>query len=534
MIDRGAVGRVESTSLSPGNARSRRGGVLLLAGPDGVGKTTLSRALEETVLVDRPLLRAHHRRGVGVLPARRPQGPTSEPHRHPPYGRLVSAGKLLYLYSDFLMGFVLRTRPFVNAGGWVILQRNWWDLMVDPLRYRLRPMPRLARLLGALQPRPDLILALEADPRVIRGRKAELAEAELERQMRAWRSLLPTDRSVFLDVAAPPNEVADRAREEIERFLDARAARTSGPGWIRLPSRTDPRWVIPRGPRRVSRAALRIYHPMTRRGLVAWQIARVLAALGALRLLPRAEPPPVEVRRLLAPWTPRGGAMAIARANHPGRHLALLLDGKGREAAWAKIATDTEGGRRLVTEWRNLEGMRQRLSPPLSAPAVLSVEEGLLVLEAVAWEPRARPWLLPLDVAEALGAFARGTPTLSHGDVAPWNLLRTRAGWRLVDWEHAGEGIPFQDLFHFLFRAHVHLGRPRYRSLLAGLDGRGAVGRAIHAYARGAGHPPSEVPSYLAAYLEAQLSTLGTARPEDRLAIQVANRLLSELKKRGA
>ncbi len=534
MIGRGAAEGMESSSLTPGNARSRRGGVLLLAGPDGVGKTTLSRALEETVLVDSPLLRAHHRRGVGVLPGRRPQGPTSEPHRHPPYGRLVSAGKLLYLYFDFLLGFVLRTRPFVNAGGWVILQRNWWDLLIDPLRYRLRPMPRLAGLLGALLPQPDLVLVLEADPRVIRGRKAELAEGELERQMRAWRSLLPTDRSVFLNVAAPPHEVANRAREEIERFLDARAARMSAAGWIRLPSRTDPRWVIPRGPRRISRAALRIYNPMTRRGLVAWQVARALAALGALRMLPRAEPPPVDVRRLLAPWTPPGGAMAIARGSLPGRHFALLLDGEGREAAWAKIATDTEGRRLLVGEARNLEGMRQRLSPPLSAPAVLSVEEGLLVLEAVAWEPRARPWLLPLDVAEALGAFAGEMPPRCHGDVAPWNLLRTRAGWRLVDWEHAGEGIPFQDLFHFLFRAHVHLGRPRYRSLLTGLDGRGQVGRAIHAYARGAGHPPSEVPSYLAAYLEAQLSTLGTARAEHRLATEVATRLLSELRKRGA
>src|SRR6266511_1070932 len=271
MIRRGIAERerMEPSNLAADNERSRRGGVLLLAGPDGVGKTTLSRALEETVLVDRPLLLAHHRRGVGVLPARRPRGPTSEPHRHPPYGRLVSAGKLLYLYFDFLLGFVLRTRPFVNAGGWVIFQRNWWDLLIDPLRYRLRPMPRLAGLLGALLPQPDLVLVLEADPRVIRGRKAELAEGELERQMRAWRSLLPTDRSVFLDVAAHPHEVADRAREEVERCLDARAARTLGPGWIRLPSRTDPRWVIPRGPRRVSRAALRIYHPMTRRGLVA-------------------------------------------------------------------------------------------------------------------------------------------------------------------------------------------------------------------------------------------------------------------------
>jgi len=535
MTSRGVTERVEPRStLAPGHDRSGRGGVLLLAGPDGVGKTTLSRALEQTVLVDRPLLLAHHRRGVGVLPGRRQRGPSSEPHRHPPYGRLVSAGKLLYLYFDFLLGFVIRTRPFVNAGGWVILQRNWSDLVVDPRRYRLRPMPRLARLLGKLLPQPDLILVLEADPRVIRGRKAELAEGELERQMRAWRSLLPTERCVFLDVGSPPHQVVSRAREEIERFLEAQTARMSGAGWIGLPSRSNPRWVIPRGPRRVSRAALRVYHPVTRRGLIVWRLSRALAALGALRLLPRGEPPPVDVRRLLASWTPPGGAIAVARANLPRRHLALLLDRGGRDAAWAKMATDTEGRRLLVAEARNLESMRKSLSPPLSAPAVLSAEEGLLVVEAVAWEPRARPWLLPPDVAEALGALARGTPTRCHGDVAPWNLLRTREGWRLVDWEDAGEGVPFQDLFHFLFQASVLLGRPRYRSLLAGLDGKGSVGRAVHAYARGAGRLSSEAPSHLVAYLEARLSGLDAGCSEDRLAIDVATRLLSELRKRGA
>ncbi len=117
MIRRGIAERerMEPSNLAADNERSRRGGVLLLAGPDGVGKTTLSRALEETVLVDRPLLHVHHRRGVGVLPARKPQGPTSEPHRHPPYGRLVSAGKLLYLYLDFLLGSVVGRRSWPRA-----------------------------------------------------------------------------------------------------------------------------------------------------------------------------------------------------------------------------------------------------------------------------------------------------------------------------------------------------------------------------------------------------------------------------------
>ncbi len=45
MIRRGIAERerMEPSNLAADNERSRRGGVLLLAGPDGVGKTTLSR-----------------------------------------------------------------------------------------------------------------------------------------------------------------------------------------------------------------------------------------------------------------------------------------------------------------------------------------------------------------------------------------------------------------------------------------------------------------------------------------------------------
>jgi hypothetical protein len=40
-----------------------------------------------------------------------------------------------------------------------------------------------------LLPRPDIVIALEADPDLIRDRKPELERPELERQLATWRSV---------------------------------------------------------------------------------------------------------------------------------------------------------------------------------------------------------------------------------------------------------------------------------------------------------------------------------------------------------
>src|SRR5687768_537991 len=148
-----AIGDAEPEPARP--SWVRRGGVIMVAGPDGSGKTTLAHGLAQTVLADVPVLQVHHRRGIGRLPGRQLRGPTTEPHRHAPYPTVVSLGKTFYLFADFLYGWLATIRPFVRSGGWVILQRDWWDLLVDPKRYRLRPMPRLGRLLGRLLPEPD-------------------------------------------------------------------------------------------------------------------------------------------------------------------------------------------------------------------------------------------------------------------------------------------------------------------------------------------------------------------------------------------
>ena len=189
------------------------GGVLIIGGPDGAGKSTLASKVITEVLAEVPVMhirfprllprrnreRARARRlGVGGAPDL--FGPRVYPR---PYPWGVSGWKALYLFIDFLLGWRMRVAPFVKSGGWVVFERGWWDHAVDPGRYRLRS-GRPFVMLGRLIPRADLILILEADPVTIHARKPQLTTEELARQMRVWHRILPrTQRRVFLDASLP-------------------------------------------------------------------------------------------------------------------------------------------------------------------------------------------------------------------------------------------------------------------------------------------------------------------------------------------
>lgn len=201
--------------------RSARGCVLAVGGPDGVGKTTVCEALIAGVPYGAETL---HVRFPGLLPRRDPAerreirlGPGQTPDLtrlrvYPPtYSRPKAALKTLYLWIDFLLGWVVRVRPLVRRGGWVVFERGWWDHAVDPRRYRLPPPARLVHVLGRLLPRADLVLVLHAPPEVIRARRPELTVEELERQMQAWRTVLPADQArVYVDTSLPHEQMLER------------------------------------------------------------------------------------------------------------------------------------------------------------------------------------------------------------------------------------------------------------------------------------------------------------------------------------
>jgi thymidylate kinase len=525
--------------------------VVLVAGPDGAGKTTVATALPEACEgLFRRHVRQHTRPKVlprpGALLGKKSRD-WSRPHDSIPHGRFVSHGLLLYYWLDFFLGGWVRIRPARVRTGLVLVERGWWDLAVDPRRYRLQVPASAVRALGRFLPQPDLALVLDAPADAIRARKRELTEDEMIRQGLAWEDALPNKlRRVRLDASQPLNDVVRAARDEIVQVLEQRAISRLGRGWLDVPrpgrgertttsASTPPRLILARGPRAAAVRSLLMYQPCTFRGRMAWEGARLLAGFGGFRLLPRGEGPPRALREMLAPHLPRRSTYAVAESNDPGRFVAAVINEHGEACAVAKIALEAEGRQALEREGDALIAFARFLAPPLSVPRVLLRDEGILLLQPVIWRPRRRPWMLPLEVARGLGAFYQagirsGHAGLTHGDVAPWNLLRTDREWVLTDWEEAGEnGEPFADLFHYLVQAHLNLRRPSRQAFLEGLDGKGHIGSAVREYSAELGVDIEAARPALVSYLARSCSSLDAATPAGRVQLIGRQELLEAL-----
>ena len=291
-----------------------------------------------------------------------------------------------------------------------------------------------------------------------------------------------------------------------------------GSDWVALPWSRSPRWILPRGPSWQAKAGLGVYHPVTLRSRLGWEAARALAGRGAFRRLRGFGLIPNEMWEAAAPFVPRGGSLASAKANHPGRFHALVFDAEGRPVAVVKVARDTVGRLALATEREALDRFGAHLPPPLLAPVLLDHSDGVLVFRAMDWRARTFPWRLPEEVAFGIGTFFRrtsldgsGDSGAAHGDFAPWNLLRTEDGWGLVDWENfRAEAPPYYDLFHFLIQSNAGLRRPRMQSILAGLNGEGWVGGLIRAYAEGSEVDLRDSAHFLQEYLRISKVVLGS------------------------
>jgi thymidylate kinase len=171
-------------------------GLFLIAlGPDGVGKSTvLARVVENLKPAFREIYFYHYRARFG----RQPTTPVTDPHAVAPRGRLLSIARVLLLFCQFWVGYLV-VRPKLARSGLVIFDRYFHDLLVDHWRYRYSGPKWLVSLLVRYIPAKDpLLLVLDADERVMYSRKQDISVERLRVLRQGYQGLVANSSSAVL------------------------------------------------------------------------------------------------------------------------------------------------------------------------------------------------------------------------------------------------------------------------------------------------------------------------------------------------
>jgi thymidylate kinase len=186
---------------------------IVLVGPDGVGKTSVARAL-----IDEhpgPTGYFHFRPPVRPrLAARPPREVPQKPDKHAPPGpSWMGWSRLAYSVLTGWAGYLLRVRPATRRGALVVADRWLYGYIGQPRPLRFAGPEFLARGALRVMPRPDVTVYLSAPAEVIVQRKRELTIGEVRAEQARWANL-PVQR--FLTVAAvdDPREIARRILEQ--------------------------------------------------------------------------------------------------------------------------------------------------------------------------------------------------------------------------------------------------------------------------------------------------------------------------------
>lgn len=225
-------------------ARSRRGGLVAIVGPDGAGKSSVaaeikkrSRAIPalkiETVYLgpwgqmESPWMRVLCRYGISITPSREPWGawlmsrfqrkpvgdgrfaaPPSMAYLISKWLKSLARGTLFYLciYAELLFRYLKLVLPRLRKGYWIVSDRYITDLRYLYIREPMLNYPFLRFLVCWLFPKPDLFILLDNRPDVIFARKDQLT---LE-QIRTCRELC------FKAIEAVPHQVIQTDRPVVE------------------------------------------------------------------------------------------------------------------------------------------------------------------------------------------------------------------------------------------------------------------------------------------------------------------------------
>jgi thymidylate kinase len=210
--------------------------LVAVMGPDGAGKSTLVSHLVQALGPSFQHYRLFHWRPM-LLWRRKTKCDTTRPHSLPPHGRWWSIARLFAHLLDYWLGYWLVIRPLLARNGFVIFDRYFDDVLIDPKRYRYGGPLWLARIMRSVIPKPDLVLVLDASEEILLSRKQEVVPEEIQRQRRLYAKCMNgASGTRFIGASRSMPYVIAEAATAIIQYLCQRFERQHS-RWLALESR---------------------------------------------------------------------------------------------------------------------------------------------------------------------------------------------------------------------------------------------------------------------------------------------------------
>ncbi len=201
---------------------------VVLLGPDGSGKSTILEHIEKSLA---PAFRRTRRYHLRPFWGRRKvtRAPEMNPHGKPVRGLLTSMIKLGVWWIDFTIGYFASVFPCLVRSTLVLFDRYYFDLPIDPKRYRYGGPLWLAKLCGKLIPRPDLVILLDVPAEELFLRKAEVAVEESHRQRQAYHEFVGTlPNGHIIDNSEGLEETIQKVEAVVLNYMAIRAISSLG------------------------------------------------------------------------------------------------------------------------------------------------------------------------------------------------------------------------------------------------------------------------------------------------------------------